>query len=80
MFNEQPHLDDVSMHNVSREQSNEEVGNKSEGVGLSDYTRRRNRELKNLALEPLKSFNRFKESLTNSSMPESLKERFRNLK
>ena len=46
---------------------------------LTEYRRRRNRELKRAALEPNNSFARFKQSFEHSNVPESLKERFRNL-
>ena len=85
-MSEQPtnHASSVSvgavLTNSGSEQLNQDVGTNVDGVGISEYRRRRNRELKNKALEPMNSFNRFRESLNDSSMPEPLKERFRNLK
>ena len=54
--------------------------NESVNSGLSDYRRRRNREITRSALKPDVSFARFRESFEHSNMPESLKERFRHLK
>ena len=63
----------------TREQASENASDDRIVEHITEYRCKKNRELTKAALNPNTSFARFKEQLSTSSMPESLKERFRSM-